>query len=196
MKRSLSPENEGGSNGPVLSSLTAPVSPPRRRVSASKRSEKGPPTPAPATTRDEEETAHSPPGLAAIEAGKVHVTDHLAIFSSRLRECMRPAPPQAGLPRLPIPDWAELYQNNQHPEGRHFVVHQHDHPIAGPHYDLRLQFSGTSSVSWSVMYGLPGDPNSQRLNRNATETRVHCLWVSCCSWCYVYECANVPEPSH
>jgi hypothetical protein len=28
------------------------------------------------------------------------------------------------------------------------------------------------------MYGLPGDPNSQRLNRNATETRIHCLWVS------------------
>ena len=26
------------------------------------------------------------------------------------------------------------------------------------------------------MYGLPGDPNSRRLNRNATETRVHCLW--------------------
>ncbi|KAI1657655.1 hypothetical protein F4813DRAFT_389391 [Daldinia decipiens] len=26
------------------------------------------------------------------------------------------------------------------------------------------------------MYGLPGDPNSQRLNRNATETRIHCLW--------------------
>jgi hypothetical protein len=28
------------------------------------------------------------------------------------------------------------------------------------------------------MYGLPGDPNSKRLNRNATETRIHCLWVS------------------
>lgn len=26
------------------------------------------------------------------------------------------------------------------------------------------------------MYGLPGDPNSRRLNRNATETRVHNLW--------------------
>ncbi|OAG42645.1 hypothetical protein AYO21_03230 [Fonsecaea monophora] len=26
------------------------------------------------------------------------------------------------------------------------------------------------------MYGLPGDPNSTRLNRNATETRVHNLW--------------------
>ena len=26
------------------------------------------------------------------------------------------------------------------------------------------------------MYGLPGDPNSRRLNRNATETRVHNVW--------------------
>ncbi|KAL7811890.1 hypothetical protein V8C26DRAFT_408214, partial [Trichoderma gracile] len=26
------------------------------------------------------------------------------------------------------------------------------------------------------MYGLPGDANSSRLSRNATETRVHCLW--------------------
>jgi hypothetical protein len=26
------------------------------------------------------------------------------------------------------------------------------------------------------MYGLPGDPNSIRLNRNATETRIHSLW--------------------
>ncbi|KAK7885711.1 hypothetical protein LTR67_010063 [Exophiala xenobiotica] len=26
------------------------------------------------------------------------------------------------------------------------------------------------------MYGLPGDPNSRKLNRNATETRVHNLW--------------------
>jgi hypothetical protein len=33
-------------------------------------------------------------------------------------------------------------------------------------------------VSWAIMYGLPGDPNSIRLNRNATETRIHCLWVS------------------
>lgn len=62
------------------------------------------------------------------------------------------------------------------------MVHQHDHPVSGPHYDLRLQFSETSSVSWSVMYGLPGDPNSRRLNRNATETRVHSYWVSFRSW--------------
>jgi len=57
------------------------------------------------------------------------------------------------------------------------VVHQHDHPVAGPHYDLRLQFSESSSLSWAIMYGLPGNPNSRRINRNATETRVHCVWV-------------------
>ncbi|KZZ92076.1 ABC1 domain containing protein [Moelleriella libera RCEF 2490] len=60
--------------------------------------------------------------------------------------------------------------------GAHFVIHQHDHPIAGPHYDLRLQINPTSSASWAIMYGPPGDPNSARLNRNATETRIHCLW--------------------
>ncbi|KAH2909220.1 hypothetical protein KXV75_003451 [Aspergillus fumigatus] len=116
----------------------------------------------------------SEPSLAAIEAGLVEVTDHLKIFSSRLARCARPVSPQ--VPRLPIRDWVELYERNLHPNGRHFVIHQHDHPIAGPHYDLRLQFSETSSVSWSIMYGLPGDPNSRRLNRNATETRVHCFW--------------------
>ncbi|KAI5865868.1 DNA polymerase ligase-domain-containing protein [Durotheca rogersii] len=59
--------------------------------------------------------------------------------------------------------------------GAHFVVHQHDHPVAGPHYDLRLQINGRSSASWAVAYGLPGDANSRRPNRAAIETRVHCL---------------------
>ncbi|KAJ5498121.1 hypothetical protein N7453_007172 [Penicillium expansum] len=113
--------------------------------------------------------------LAAIEAGQVEVTDVLNTISAKLKECVRPLPKQS-LPLLPIKEWMELYRRNEHSEGRHFVIHQHDHPIAGPHYDLRLQFSETSSVSWSVMYGMPGDPNSQRLNRNATETRIHCLW--------------------
>lgn len=61
--------------------------------------------------------------------------------------------------------------------GAHFVIRQHDHPVAGTHYDLRLQINETSSVSWAIMYGLPGDFNSVRLNRNATETRIHCLGV-------------------
>lgn len=44
------------------------------------------------------------------------------------------------------------------------------------HYDLRLQFSQTSTISFAIPYGLPGNPNSVRLNRMAIETRVHNLW--------------------
>ena len=113
--------------------------------------------------------------LAAIEAGQVEITDHLETISASLKQYARFT--SESTPRLSISDFMDLYRRNEHDEGCHFVIHQHDHPLAGPHYDLRLQFSKTSSVSWSIMYGLPGDPNSQKLNRNATETRVHCLWV-------------------
>jgi hypothetical protein len=44
------------------------------------------------------------------------------------------------------------------------------------HYDLRLQFSQTSTISFAIPYGLPGNPNSVRPNRMAIETRVHNLW--------------------
>ena len=47
----------------------------------------------------------------------------------------------------------------------------------GVHYDLRLQFSESSSISFAIPYGLPGNPNSLRPNRMAIETRVHNLWV-------------------
>ncbi|EAW10292.1 uncharacterized protein ACLA_047610 [Aspergillus clavatus NRRL 1] len=154
--------------------LYAPVSPPK----AMARNKKSPNNRTTADLSAKQQISNKNPepeqDLAAIEAGEIEVTDYLGVFSARLSQCARPL--VSGLPRLPIKDWVELYQRNQHPKGRHFVVHQHDHPIAGPHYDLRLQFSETSSVSWSIMYGLPGDPNSRRLNRNATETRVHCLW--------------------
>lgn len=160
---------------PTITSLDAPVSPPRRRS----RPEKQPPA-APAIAQRNTDingaASRPPPNLAAIEAGQIDVKDHLRIFSSRLGQCIRPST-SPEIPRLQIADWTDLYRRNEHPHGRHFVAHQHDHPIAGPHYDLRLQFSESSSVSWSVMYGLPGDPNSRRLNRNATETRVHCYWV-------------------
>ena len=156
---------------PIVASLDAPVSPPRRRPRPDRN----------ASSLEEnipKASKQQPsPDLAAIEAGQVQVTDHLGIFSSSLSRYIRPSPAVA---RLQIPDWTDLYRQNEHPGGRHFVIHQHDHPISGPHYDLRLQFSETSSVSWSVMYGPPGDPNSRRLNRNATETRVHSLWVSQC----------------
>ncbi|EAW25299.1 uncharacterized protein NFIA_107910 [Aspergillus fischeri NRRL 181] len=158
---------------PLLSTLDAPVSPPRRR-SRNKKVSDDQPAPSLSSAKADIKLPSSEPSLAAIEAGAIEVTDHLKIFSSRLARCARPVSPQ--VPRLPIRDWVDLYERNLHPNGRHFVIHQHDHPIAGPHYDLRLQFSETSSVSWSIMYGLPGDPNSRRLNRNATETRVHCFW--------------------
>ncbi|ETS00627.1 hypothetical protein M419DRAFT_54335, partial [Trichoderma reesei RUT C-30] len=114
---------------------------------------------------------------AQIEAGAVQISNHLARFSSSLSSHLRPT--SADVPRLSIARYARLYESCAgSPGGAHFVVHQHDHPVAGTHYDLRLQINETSSVSWAVMYGLPGDANSSRLSRNATETRIHCLWAS------------------
>ncbi|KFA65754.1 hypothetical protein S40285_04899 [Stachybotrys chlorohalonatus IBT 40285] len=108
---------------------------------------------------------------AAIEAGDAHIPDHLAHFTTHLSSHLRPPA------LLPVSSYASLYQFNAgSASGAHFVIHQHDHPVAGTHYDLRLQINETSSVSWAIMYGLPGDPNSTRLTRNATETRIHCLW--------------------
>jgi hypothetical protein len=43
--------------------------------------------------------------------------------------------------------------------------------------DLRLQFSQTSTISFAIPYGLPGNANSRRQGRMAIETRVHNLWV-------------------
>ncbi|KAI1491761.1 hypothetical protein F5X96DRAFT_692928 [Biscogniauxia mediterranea] len=94
------------------------------------------------------------------------------------------SPFPAGAPRLAVERWRALYERSWgSARGAHFVVHQHDHPVAGLHYDLRLQINATSSASWAVTYGLPGgDPNpnpnnngAPRQNRNAIETRVHCL---------------------
>ncbi|KAL2439050.1 hypothetical protein ABEF95_015698 [Exophiala dermatitidis] len=111
---------------------------------------------------------------AAVEAGEIEIEDHVSFFSSKLLAARRPE--IEGQPRVSHEQWLELYQRNLTDRGHHFVIHQHDHPIAGTHYDLRLQCNATSSVSFAIMYGLPGDPNSKRLNRGATETRVHNLW--------------------
>lgn len=121
---------------------------------------------------------NSLPNLAAIEAGAAPIQDHLEYFSSHLSKSIRtPYNDAAQQPTLSIPAFKNLYRRNQHSRGRHFVIHQHDHPVAGVHYDLRLQVNETSSISWAIMYGLPGNVNSRRLNRNATETRVHNVWV-------------------
>ncbi|KAI3324690.1 hypothetical protein HD806DRAFT_521774 [Xylariaceae sp. AK1471] len=125
----------------------------------------------PPPSRDEEQ-----PTTSEVEAGKANVDDHLNYFSGLLaKTTLSPFP--SGTAHLSVKDYRELYENNSgNPGGAHFIIHQHDHPIAGTHYDLRLQINEMSSASWAIMYGLPGDPNSFRLNRNATETRVHCLW--------------------
>ena len=134
----------------------------------------------PAQPRDETMPDRSGAGSAlssaAIEAGETKIADHLAHFGRLLTaQTLNPFPP--GAPRLPVPAYQALYRGAAgSPRGAHFVVHQHDHPVAGTHYDLRLQINGTSSVSWAVLYGLPGAPNGRRLNRNAAETRVHTLW--------------------
>ncbi|KAH7027700.1 DNA polymerase ligase-domain-containing protein [Microdochium trichocladiopsis] len=116
------------------------------------------------------------PATADVEAGNAQVEDHLAYFSGILeRATLSPYPDQS--PHLPVANYQHLYNSNSgNAKGSHFIIHQHDHPVAGTHYDLRLQINETSSASWAIMYGLPGDPNSVRLNRNATETRIHCLW--------------------
>ncbi|KAK7914803.1 DNA polymerase ligase-domain-containing protein [Apiospora marii] len=116
------------------------------------------------------------PTPAAVEAGDAKIQDHVGYFSGVLSKAtLSPFPDRT--PHLSVAGYRKLYEENfGSPRGAHFIVHQHDHPVAGVHYDLRLQINETSSASWAIMYGLPGDPNSQRLMRNATETRVHCLW--------------------
>ncbi|EGX91232.1 ABC1 domain containing protein [Cordyceps militaris CM01] len=118
------------------------------------------------------------PTAPAVESGAAIIDDHLQHFSEHLAQFVRQRTGEDSiLCKLSIDEYAAIYTANAGSEqGAHFVIHQHDHPIAGTHYDLRLQINETSSVSWAIMYGLPGDPNSMRLNRNATETRIHSIW--------------------
>lgn len=131
----------------------------------------------PPVHKDQEDGQDKRPAAttAAVEAGAVDINDHVAFFSQKLLAFT--SPEISGVPRLAHRDWLDLYERNQDDGGHHFVIHQHDHPVAGTHYDLRLQCNATSSISFAIMYGLPGDPNSRHLNRNAAETRVHNLWV-------------------
>jgi hypothetical protein len=146
-------------------SLNRSVSPPPRARNKN---------PAETTTSSKSLAPIKPATTAAVEAGEVEVEDHVSFFSTKLLEARVPGP--VNQPRLAHQAWLDLYQRNLHDRGHHFVVHQHDHPVAGTHYDLRLQCNASSSISFAIMYGLPGDPNSRRPNRNATETRVHNLW--------------------
>jgi hypothetical protein len=151
----------------VPTSLARDISPPRplkRRKTSGVPSPSGTP-------------AHIPnvePTLAAVEAGKAKIDDHLAYFRSHLAKANRATP--SDVARLSIKDFSTLYHSNQHEHGNHFVIHQHNHPRAGVHYDLRLQFSKSSSMSFAVPKGLPGDPDSRSIGRMAIETRIHNYW--------------------
>lgn len=76
---------------------------------------------------DQDGTASS---LAAVEAGEAEVADHLAYFAMHLTLKSRAEPRE---PRISVEEFKSLYQRNQHAKGRHFVVHQHNHPISGVH---------------------------------------------------------------
>ena len=153
-------------------SLRASISPPPSR--ARKSTPQSIDSVAVRDSRSTHQPENTAPTSAAVEAGEAQIQNHLEYFSSLVSSSARPSAP------LPIHAFVELYKRNQHEHGRHWVIHQHDHPVAGVHYDLRLQINKTSSISWAIMYGLPGNCNSRRLNRNATETRVHNIWV--CGW--------------
>ena len=86
--------------------------------------------------------------MADVEAGKAEIDHHLSYFSKQLACVLKTSQP--GLPWCEIENYKLLYLQNQHRHGRHFVVHQHDHPISGVHYDLRLQFSESSTVSFAI----------------------------------------------
>jgi hypothetical protein len=150
-----------------LGGAVSPPPPKRRRVSSSLVTSAQTPT-----------VTHSVlPSPAAIEAGKAKIDDHLTYFTSLYEEILKRRAGQVP-PHLPLPDFRALYNlHGESPSGHNFVIHQHDHPRAGLHYDLRLQINATSSCSWSIPYGLPGNPWERRLGRRqAIETRIHCLW--------------------
>jgi len=101
-------------------SLEAPISPPPSTRSIKRR-------------KEHQDDPSSLPNLAAIEAGEARIDDHLSVFSEQLSQHIRPcAAVPGGL--LSIDEFRDLYRRNQHRHGRQFVVHQHDHPVAGMFY--------------------------------------------------------------
>lgn len=132
----------------TLSTEGGPEIPPRHELVPN--SEQGPGV---ATENNNQKPHDGPSASALIENNTVKITDHLAWFSNLLTKAtLNPFP--AGQPQLPISEYQSLYNDSFHSSaGAHFVVTQHDHPIAGPHYDLRLQINGDSSCSWAIMYG-------------------------------------------
>ena len=114
-----------------LKSLTRDISPPPTRKSApttlcsllTSTSSNGTSTPTPNPV----ELVDGEPTLAAVEAGLEVIRSHLTFFSKHLSSVVRPSPG----PHLSMSDFSSLYKRNQTPHGRHWVVHQHDHPVSG-----------------------------------------------------------------
>lgn len=111
----------------ALPSLSRDISPPpsRRSAAVTKRD---------STSKDDNavkknELVDSAPTLAAIEAGEVAIRYHLEYFSKHLSSVARSSISRQ--PRMSMEDFQQLYRRNQHANGRHFVVHQHDHPVSG-----------------------------------------------------------------
>ncbi|KAI8937758.1 hypothetical protein NX059_005458 [Plenodomus lindquistii] len=159
-------------------SLSRAISPPpprkRRKISTISKTDQSPKSTPTSKKQEEPPENHPPPTLAAVESGKAKLQNHLSYFQTHLSTSIRPLTP--GTPRLALSSFTSLYIRNSHPHGHAFVIHQHNHPRAGVHYDLRLQFSETSSLSFAIPKGLPGNPNSRSIGRLAVETRVHNYW--------------------
>ena len=112
-------------------SLARNISPPPTRKPPDSRSStnKTNPTEEQVEAEREKHTKSENSRLAAIEAGEAQVRDHLEYFSHHLRLTSRDTQPD--MPRITIDDFQDLYRRNHHPNGCHFVIHQHDHPISG-----------------------------------------------------------------
>lgn len=125
------------------STLARDISPPPTRKPPGTRTsavENNPTVKRAAREHDQSRTSDRP-SLAAVEAGEAQIKDHLAYFSQHFRLTSRETP--TTLPRITVDGFQDLYKRNQHPHGRHFVIHQHDHPISGN----ALQVTAKLSVS-------------------------------------------------
>ena len=107
-------------------SLEAPISPPHGRTNVNESTHKSRDKCC-ESTQSFETQPHPARDLAAIEAGEAVIREHLKYFSEHLKQAAKTSP----APPLSIPHFVQLYQRNQHIQGHHFVVHQHDHPVAG-----------------------------------------------------------------
>lgn len=152
--------------------LAREISPPPARRSRTEKTqaiEKNVTFKKPDTTMEE-------PGLAAVEAGEAQVDDHLAYFSHHLYRASRQTP--ADFPRIELEDFQDLYARNQHAQGRHFVVHQHDHPIAGRLNDSPYQYSSRPKL---MMQGkvciMTCDCSSPKRAPSASPYRMACLVI-------------------